>query len=138
MDNNLDESLVIYCNKILPFINDFYSNIEYLLALIIREIRTNDIVYINLNRIWYEYDKENRKWKKFNFNEVLDKLNRFINIFDDIFIKYLNFYTTLNNTNKSRLKNISKKIARSLKNESVSKDRIYEYCCKLFSVSDSI
>ena len=124
MDNNLDESLVIYCNKILPFINDFYSNIEYLLALIIREIRTNDIVYINLNRIWYEYDKENRKWKKFNFNEVLDKLNRFINIFDDIFIKYLNFYTTLNNTNKSRLKNISKKIARNLKNESVSKDRI--------------
>ena len=102
MDNKLDESLVIYCNKILPFINDFYSNIEYLLALIIREIRTNDIVYINLNRIWYEYDKENRKWKKFNFNEVLDKLNRFINIFDDIFIKYLNFYTTLNNTNKSR------------------------------------
>ena len=138
MDNKLDESLVIYCNKILPFINDFYSNIEYLLALIIREIRTNDIVYINLNRIWYEYDKENRKWKKFNFNEVLDKLNRFINIFDDIFIKYLNFYTTLNNTNKSRLKNISKKIARSLENESVSKDRIYEYCCKLFSVSDSI
>ena len=62
MDNNLDESLVIYCNKILPFINDFYSNIEYLLALIIREIRTNDIVYINLNRIWYEYDIENRKW----------------------------------------------------------------------------
>lgn len=138
MDNNLDESLVIYCNKILPFINDFYSNIEYLLALIIREIRTNDIVYINLNRIWYEYDKENRKWKKFNFNEVLDKLNRFINIFDDIFIKYLNFYTTLNGTNKNRLRNISKKIARSLKNESVSKDRIYEYCCKLFSVSDSI
>jgi hypothetical protein len=138
MDNNLDESLVIYCNKILPFINDFYSNIEYLLALIIREIRTNDIVYINLNRIWYEYDKENRKWKKFNFNEVLDKLNRFINIFDDIFIKYLNFYTTLNGTNKSRLKNISKKIARNLKNESISKDRIYEYCCKLFSVSDSI
>tara|TARA_B100000900_G_scaffold246036_1_gene209246 strand:- start:21826 stop:22242 length:417 start_codon:yes stop_codon:yes gene_type:complete len=138
MDNNLDESLVIYCNKILPFINDFYSNIEYLLALIIREIRTNDIVYINLNRIWYEYDKENRKWKKFNFNEVLDKLNRFINIFDEIFIKYLNLYTTLNDTNKSRLRNISKKIARSLKNESVSKDRIYEYCCKLFSVSDSI
>jgi hypothetical protein len=138
MDNNLNESLVIYCNKILPFINDFYSNIEYLLALIIREIRTNDIVYINLNRIWYEYDKENRKWKKFNFNGVLDKLNRFINIFDDIFIKYLNFYTTLNNTNKSRLRNISKKIARSLKNETVSKDRIYEYCCKLFSVSDSI
>jgi hypothetical protein len=138
MDNNLDESLVIYCNKILPFINDFYSNIEYLLALIIREIRTNDIVYINLNRIWYEYDKENRKWKKFNFNEVLDKLNRFINIFDDIFIKYLNFYTTLNGTNKNRLRNISKKIARSLKNESVSKYRIYEYCCKLFSVSDSI
>lgn len=138
MDNNLDESLVIYCNKILPFINDFYSNIEYLLALIIREIRTNDIVYINLNRIWYEYDKENRRWKKFNFNEVLDKLNRFINIFDDIFIKYLNFYTTLNGTNKNRLRNISKKIARSLKNETVSKDRIYEYCCKLFSVSDSI
>ena len=138
MDNKLDESLVIYCNKILPFINDFYSNIEYLLALIIREIRTNDIVYINLNRIWYEYDKENRKWKKFNFNEVLDKLNRFINIFDDIFIKYLNFYTTLNGTNKNRLRNISKKIARSLKNESVSKYRIYEYCCKLFSVSDSI
>lgn len=138
MDNNLDESLVIYCNKILPFINDFYSNIEYLLALIIREIRTNDIVYINLNRIWYEYDKENRKWKKFNFNEVLDKLNRFINIFDDIFIKYLNFYTTLNGTNKNRLRNISKKIARSLKNESVSKYRIYEYCSKLFSVSDSI
>jgi hypothetical protein len=138
MDNNLNESLVIYCNKILPFINDFYSNIEYLLALIIREILTNDIVYINLNRIWYEYDKENRKWKKFNFNGVLDKLNRFINIFDDIFIKYLNFYTTLNNTNKSRLRNISKKIARSLKNETVSKDRIYEYCCKLFSVSDSI
>ena len=138
MDNNLNESLVIYCNKILPFINDFYSNIEYLLALIIREIRTNDIVYINLNRIWYEYDKENRRWKKFNFNGVLDKLNRFINIFDDIFIKYLNFYTTLNNTNKSRLRNISKKIARSLKNETVSKDRIYEYCCKLFSVSDSI
>jgi len=138
MDNNLNESLVIYCNKILPFINDFYSNIEYLLALIIREIRTNDIVYINLNRIWYEYDKENRKWKKFNFNGVLDKLNRFINIFDDIFIKYLNFYTTLNGTNKSRLRNISKKIARSLKNETVSKDRIYEYCCKLFSVSDSI
>ena len=138
MDNNLDESLVIYCNKILPFINDFYSNIEYLLALIIREILTNDIVYINLNRIWYEYDKENRKWKKFNFNGVLDKLNRFINIFDDIFIKYLNFYTTLNGTNKSRLRNISKKIARSLKNETVSKDRIYEYCCKLFSVSDSI
>ena len=91
-----------------------------------------------MNRIWYEYDKENRKWKKFNFNEVLDKLNRFINIFDDIFIKYLNFYTTLNGTNKNRLRNISKKIARSLKNESVSKYRIYEYCCKLFSVSDSI
>ena len=50
MDNNLNESLVIYCNKILPFINDFYSNIEYLLALIIREIQTNDIVYISFEK----------------------------------------------------------------------------------------
>ena len=138
MNNNLEQSLIIYCNKILPFINDFYYNIEYLLALIIREIRTNDIVYINLNRIWYEYDKENRKWKKFNFNEILDNLYRFINIFDNIFITYLDSYTTLNNTNKSRLKNISKKIARNLRNDLVSKNKIYEYCCKLFSVSDSI
>ena len=40
MENILDDTLIEFCEKILPYINDHYNNKEYLLALTIREIRT--------------------------------------------------------------------------------------------------
>ena len=49
MKNILDNVLIDFCEKILPYINEHFNNREYLLALIIREIRVNDLIYINLS-----------------------------------------------------------------------------------------
>jgi hypothetical protein len=138
MKNILDNVLIDFCEKILPYINEHFNNREYLLALIIREIRVNDLIYINLNCTWYLYNKTIKKWNKFDFNEILNKLYRFIDFFNNIFVTYINLQESLNKINKYRFIKISKNIADHIKNDKINKDKIYEYSYKLFSINSSI
>ena len=45
------------------------------------------LVYINLNKMWYQYDKKEKIWNEYNFKIALSKITELYEFFDDIIIK---------------------------------------------------
>ena len=123
--------------SILPYLNDF-TNFDYILSLLIRDIRNNNIIYINLNNSWYEYNTNIKKWISFDFNKVLNNISNFYELFNSQLINYLINTTILNTNNKSKFKKISKKISIFIIENKYNKSKINEYCCNLFSINNNI
>jgi hypothetical protein len=123
--------------SILPYLNDF-TNFDYILSLLIRDIRNNNIIYINLNNSWYEYNTNLKKWISFDFNKVLNNISNFYELFNSQLINYLINTTILNTNNKSKFSKISKKISIFIIENKYNKSKINEYCCNLFSINNNI
>jgi len=123
--------------SILPYLNDF-TNFDYILSLLIRDIRNNNIIYINLNNSWYEYNTNIKKWISFDFNKVLNNISNFYELFNSQLINYLINTTILNTNNKSKFSKISKKISIFIIENKYNKSKINEYCCNLFSINNNI
>ena len=108
----MDKDIIEYCTKTISFINDHKDNYEKIIALVLRELKENDLVYINRPNRWYKYDKNKKIWEEYNFRIVLSKITELYEFFDNIMIIYLNDTNiTLNSSNKNRFKIISQKIA---------------------------
>ena len=115
--------------SILPYLNDF-TNFDYILSLLIRDIRNNNIIYINLNNSWYEYNTNIKKWISFDFNKVLNNISNFYELFNSQLINYLINTTILNTNNKSKFSKISKKISIFI----IETRPIHNGCCLLICV----
>ena len=126
-----------FCDSVIPYLND-YNNIEYILSLLIRDIRNNNIIYINLNNTWYEYNPLLKKWAPFDFKNILNKINNFYEFFNLQLINYINNNELLNTNNKNKFCKLSYRIAVYIKNEAYNINKIYEYCSSLFSINNII
>lgn len=126
-----------FCESILPYLNDF-KNYDYILSLLIRDIRNNNILYINLNNSWYEYNTDLKKWLIFDFNKVLNNISNFYELFNSQLINYLIKTPLLNINNKRKFTNISLKISKFIIEQKYNKNKINKYCCDLFSINNNI
>ena len=94
MDKDIDD----FCERILPYVDDFNSDLDYFISILIREIRTNDIIYINKTDEWYEYNMYNKEWNKYDFSNIVNQ----IKTFDEFFSNYL--YNFINSSNLGKKK----------------------------------
>ena len=135
----MDKDIVEYCIKTISFINSNKDDYEKIIALLFKELRDNDIVYINKKKIWYKYNKNDKKWEQYNFKILLSKITELYEFFDDIMIKYLdNENSSLNNNNKSRFKSVSRLIASYIFEQKIDMTKLYKICSNIFSIDNDI
>ena len=135
----MDKDIIEYCIKTISFINDNSNNYEKVIALVLRELKENDLVYINTKDVWYKYDKNKKIWSKYNFRIVLTKITELYEFFDDIIVKYLyTINTNLNNRNKNKFKNISKSIADNIFEQTINLSYLEKECKLVFKIDFDI
>lgn len=133
----MDKDIGIFCEKILPYLDKYKNNLNYVISLLIREIRTNDLIYLYSIRKWYEYNLYEKKWEEYDFTIIINQINTFDNFFENQLDNFLK-KSKLNKNNKNFLLNLNKKIIEFIKEKNYDKRIIYENCCKLFCINDSI
>ena len=133
----MDKDIYNFCENILPYLSHYQNDLNYIISLMIRDIRTNDLIYCNNLEKWYEYNLYNKKWDIFDFNDIINQISTFYKFFDECLIDYIN-KSTLNKNNKLYLLRLIKNIVSFIKNDLYDKDKIYKECCKLFTVSELI
>lgn len=133
----MDKDIGIFCEKILPYLDKYKNNLNYVISLLIREIRTNDLIYVYSIRKWYEYNLYEKKWEEYDFTIIINQINTFDNFFENQLDNFLK-KSKLNKNNKNYLLNLNKKIIEFIKEKNYNKRIIYENCCKLFCINDSI
>lgn len=133
----MDKDIGIFCEKILPYLDKYKNNLNYVISLLIREIRTNDLIYVYSIRKWYEYNLYEKKWEEYDFTIIINQINTFDNFFENQLDNFLK-KSKLNKNNKNFLLNLNKKIIEFIKEKNYDKRIIYENCCKLFCINYSI
>lgn len=135
----MDSDIIEYCIKTIAFINNNNNNYEKIIALILREINENDVVYIKTKSVWYKYDKKIKEWNKHNFKLSLAKTSELYQFFDQILIKYLDEHNnTLSNSNKNKFKRVSKLIASNILDYKINMNKLYDECCDIFKIDINI
>ena len=134
MDSNI---LIEFCNGVIPYLND-YDDYNFIISLLIRDIRTNNIIYTNINNSWYEYNILLKKWIPFDFNNILNKIDNFYEFFSLQLINYINNNELLNRNNKVKFINISNKIAKFIKSKEYDINIIYTFSKNLLSINNII
>ena len=135
----MDKDIIEYCTKTISFINDHKDNYEKIIALVLRELKENDLVYINRSDRWYKYDKNKKIWEEYNFRIVLSKITELYEFFDNIMIIYLNDTNiTLNSSNKNRFKIISQKIANHIFEQKINISQLEKECKIVFQIDADI
>lgn len=133
----MDADIFNFCGKIIPYIDEYQNNFDYIIALLIRDIRTNDIIYINNLEIWYEYNYYIKKWQLFDFNKIIRQISTFDKFFNINLKTYIR-KSNLNLNNKIHLLRIIKNIISYIKEKKYNEVKIYAECCKLFSIDNLI
>jgi hypothetical protein len=135
----MDKDIIEYCTKTISFINDYNNNYEKIIALLLRELKENDLVYIDTKNIWYKYDKNKKIWSKYNFRIILSKITELYEFFDNIMIKYLNTENvSLNSSNKNRFKSVSKSISENIFGQKINLISLEKECKIVFKIDIDI
>ena len=92
----MDKDIIEYCIKTISFINDNSNNYEKVIALVLRELKENDLVYINTKDVCYKYDKNKKIWSKYNFRIVLTKALDILKSLDEIIFSNSSAFFTSN------------------------------------------
>lgn len=127
----------LFCENILPYLDNYQNNMNYIISLMIRDIRTNDLIYCNNLNQWYEYNLYLKKWEDYDFNNIINQISTFYRFFNNNLRNYVN-RSSLNINNKLYLMRLIRNIVYFIRNELYDSDIIYEDCCKLFSISNII
>ena len=129
----MEKDICNFCENILPYLDDYQNNLNYIISLMIRDIRTNDLIYSNNLKKWYEYNLYEKKWEDFDFNEIINQISTFDSFFNEHLKTYVN-ESKLNKNNKLYLLRLIKNMISFIKNKLYDKGEIYKDCCNLFSV----
>lgn len=133
MDNDINN----FCENILPYLDDYQNNLNHVISLMIRDIRTNDLIYCNTLKKWYEYNLYIKKWEDYDFNQIISQISTFYKFFDKNLKNYINSLKLTKN-NKLYLLRLNKNIVAFIENNLYDKQKIYNDCCELFSISKSV
>lgn len=134
----MDSDISQYCIKTLSFINLYSDDYEKIITYLLKEIKENDIVYINRSDIWYKFNKINKNWELFDIKILISKMTEFYEFFYYIIIDFIDKNQDLTKTNKNKFKKISKNIAVNIYDRKVNISKIYNYLKTEFSINKNI
>ena len=134
----MNEEIIEYCSNAILYMNDDNNNYEEIISLVLKDLKENDIVYINRTKKWYKYNKKDKIWIEYNFNIIISKITELYEFFEDIIGKYLENNNTLNLNNKNRFKIKSKNIASYILNHNINTEKLDKISCKIFSINNKI
>ena len=66
------------------------NNIEKILALTLRDIFLNDLIYITFSDEWQQYNISKKEWSKFDINTFLKKLDFLVLFYEHDLSRYIN------------------------------------------------
>lgn len=132
-----DEDIINLCNNMIKYII-YDNNTETIIGYLLREIKENNLIYINQNESWYYYDINNKLWLNYDFRKILFNLENLYNFFNEIIINFLHINENLTKNNKNEIIRISKRISGALLNRNIDYNKLEKACKTLFSVNDNI
>jgi|TARA_B110000259_G_scaffold39965_1_gene45645 hypothetical protein len=133
----MEKDIQFFCENILPYLDECQHNLNIIISLMIRDIRTNDLIYVKKLNKWYEYNLYKKIWEKFDFNNILKQISTFDKFFNEHLKTYIN-QSNLNENNKLYFLKLSEKMVSFINKKSYNKNIICKECCKLFSVDKLI
>jgi len=132
-----DEDIINLCNNMVKYITSD-NNTETIVGYLLREIKGNNLIYINLNESWYYYDTTNKIWLNYDFRKILFNSENLYNFFNEIIINYLHVNNDLTKNNKNEIIRISKKISVALLNSNIDYSKLEKACKIIFSLNENI
>jgi len=132
-----DEDIINLCNNMVKYITTD-NDIETIIGYLLREIKENNLIYININKRWYYYDINNKIWLNYDFRKILFNLENLFNFFNEIIINYLEINNELTKNNKNKIIRISKRISDALLNRNIDYNKLEKACKIIFSVNENI
>lgn len=132
-----DDDILELCNNMIRYITRDNEN-ETIVSYLLREIKLNDLIYINSNDTWYCYNKTQKIWVKYDFRKVLFNLENLYNFFNEIIFNYLEINNELTKNNKNEIIRISRNISDSLLNRNIDYNKIEKSSKLIFSINKTI
>ena len=132
-----DEDIINLCNNMIKYITSD-NNTETIIGYLLREIKENNLIYINLNESWYYYDTSNKIWLNYDFRKILFNSENLYNFFNEIIINYLHVNNDLPKNNKNEIIRISKRISEALLNRNIDYNKLEKACKIIFSLNENI
>jgi len=132
-----DDDILDLCNNMIRYITRDNEN-ETIISYLLREIKVNDLIYINSNNTWYCYNKTQKNWIKYDFRKVLFNLENLYNFFNEIILNYLEINNHLTRNNKNEIIRISRNISESLLNRNIDYNKIEKSSKLIFSINKTI
>ena len=88
-----------FCNEIIKYF-EAYSSEDKIIALTLRDIFLNDLIYVSYTNKWQQYDMKEKEWSHFDINKLVQKLDRVSSFYEYDLIPYVE--------NESNLEKIDK------------------------------
>jgi|TARA_B110000114_G_C15091387_1_gene398795 hypothetical protein len=132
-----DDDIMELCNNMIRYITK-ETEIESIISYLLREIKVNDLIYINLNDTWYYYNSINKIWEQYDFRKILFNLENLYNFFNEIIKNYLEISNDLTEKNKTEILRISHTISQAFLDRNINYNKLQKFCKKLFSIRENI
>jgi|UniRef100_A0A6C0CV29 hypothetical protein len=88
-----------FCNEIIKYF-EVYSNEEKIIALTLRDIFLNDLIYISYTNRWQQYDIKEKEWSHFDINKLVKKLDKVSSFFENELIRFVEEESNLEKIDK--------------------------------------
>jgi hypothetical protein len=136
----MDDELNDFCSKLILHLDEHGNDYEQIISFTIRDIKENQLIYINNCNKWYQYHNNTNKWNLYDFNEVLNKIENLHDMFNIHMIEYLNNINKnninkLNKNNINHFKRICYGVSGYIEHNELDSIKIRNYCQRLFSIS---
>lgn len=122
-----------FCNEIIKYF-EAYSSEDKIIALTLRDIFLNDLIYVSYTNKWQQYDMKEKEWSHFDINKLVQKLDRVSSFYEYDLIPYVENESNLEKIDKFYiLKQIHKVI--HYMNDRLNTKQFEKKCQEYFKIS---
>lgn len=114
-----------FCSKIVDYFRDNDCE-ETIIALTLRDIFLNDLIYISYTNKWQQYDLKKKQWEHFEIEKLVQNISKVSHFYENDFTNHLE-NSNLQDIEKFYIKKQLKSIV-SYANEKLKRDLFIEKC----------
>lgn len=98
-----------FCNEIIKYF-EVYSNEDKIIALTLRDIFLNDLIYVSYTNKWQQYDIKEKLWSHFNIDKLVQKLDKVSSFYETDLIRFVEDESNLETLDKYAITKQIKKV----------------------------
>lgn len=122
-----------FCNEIIKYF-EVYSNEEKIIALTLRDIFLNDLIYVSYTNKWQQYDIKEKEWSHFDINKLVQKLHRVSSFYENELIRFVEEESNLETIDKYYVLKQIRKVIHYM-NERLNNKTFAKKCQDYFKIS---